>query len=102
VALPTLVLVLAVALAAVDLGIAEVRCIDAARLGARLLARGEAGAGVLLDVRAAAPSGARVSVAEDGRQVTVSVTGELSTALRRLGFVPPPTATAIARIEVPR
>ncbi len=46
-ALPSLVLVLAVALAALDLGVAQVRCVDAARLGARLLARGEAAGPVL-------------------------------------------------------
>ena len=55
VALPSLVLVLALALAALDLGIAQVRCVDAARVGARLLARGEPAGPVLAEVRAAGP-----------------------------------------------
>ena len=57
VALPALVLVLAVALAGLDLGVAQVRCVDAARVGARLLARGEPPAQPLAEVRAAAPRG---------------------------------------------
>ena len=65
-ALPSLVMVLAVALAAVDLGLAQVRCVDAARLGARLLARGEPEGAVLAEVRAAAPDGADISVASAG------------------------------------
>jgi hypothetical protein len=100
VALPSLVLVLAVALAAVDLGLDQVRCVDAARLGARLLARGEPAARVLGEVRAAAPHGARATWGTAGARVTVSVTGELPTALRPLGgLVAPPEASASAVIE---
>jgi hypothetical protein len=101
VALPTLVLVLAAALAAVDLGVAQVRCVDAARLGARLLARGEPPAPVLREVRAAAPEGARVTTAFGEGRVVVVVVGLPPGALRGIGLVPRPSATAVARLEVP-
>ena len=98
-ALPSLVLVLAVALAAVDLGLAQVRCVDAARLGARLLARGEPAGATLGEVRAAAPAGARVSVTTTGTRVTVSVAGELPALLRPLGGLVAPQASAQALLE---
>ena len=99
VALPSLVIVLAVALAAVDLGLAQVRCVDAARLGARLLARGEPASTVLAEVRAAAPDGARVTVGTSGGRVTVSVSGAVPAALRLLGGVGTPSASAQALVE---
>ena len=102
VALPSLVLVLAVALAALDLGVAQVRCVDAARLGARLLARGEAAGPVLQEVRAAAPEGAQVTTTTGPGRVSVVVTGPAPTTLGSLGMVAAPSATAVARLEVPR
>ena len=99
VALPSLVIVLAVALGAVDLGLSQVRCVDAARLGARLLARGEPRGPALAEVRAAAPEGARVSVTTTGTRVTVVVTGDVPPALRPLGGLPAPTASAQAVLE---
>ncbi|HYN66971.1 MAG TPA: TadE family type IV pilus minor pilin [Ornithinibacter sp.] len=99
VALPALVLVLAVALAAVDLGLAQVRCVDAARVGARLLARGEPEAAAMGEVRAAAPAGARIAVTTGRGRVTVSVTGQVPAVLRPLGAVPAPAASAQALIE---
>ncbi len=59
VAVPALLLVLAVALSAVQLGIDRVRCVDAAQAGARLLARGEPEAAVRAAVRPARPAGCR-------------------------------------------
>lgn len=101
VALPSLVLVLVVALAAVDLGLAQVRCLDAARIGARLLARGEASGKVLGEVYRAAPDGASVAARTGGGLVRVSVTGHVPAALRPLGLVRPPSSTAVARLEAP-
>ena len=101
VALPALVLVLALALAGLDVGIAQVRCVDAARVGARLLARGEPPGKVLAEVRAAAPRGAEVGVEASGERVAVTVTAPLPALLRPLGGVPAPRATAVARLEVP-
>ena len=99
VALPSLVVVLAVALAAVDLGLDQVRCVDAARLGARLLARGEPRPEVLAQVRAAAPAGARVSVTSSDSRVSVRITGAVPSALRPLGVVAQPSAFAQAVLE---
>jgi hypothetical protein len=101
VALPSLVLVLSVALAAVDLGLAQVRCVDASRLGARLVARGESEALVMREVLRAAPGGARVTVSRDGQLGTVAVTGRTPALLVPLGLVGPPGATAVARLELP-
>jgi hypothetical protein len=99
VALPSLVLVLAVALAAVDLGLTQVRCVDAARLGARLVARGEPLPVVLSEVRSAAPDSASVVLGSSGDHGTVTVTGRAPAVLRFLGVVDPPRATAVARLE---
>ena len=99
VALPSLVIVLAVALAAVDLGLVPVRCVDAARLGARLLARGEPESSVLAEVRAAAPDGARVTVRTSAGRVTVSVSGVVPATLRPLAGVGAPNASAQALVE---
>ena len=100
VALPSLVIVLAVALGAVDLGLSQVRCVDASRLGARLLARGEPQGRALAEVRAAAPEGARVSVTSTATRVSVIVTGEVPMALRPLGALPAPSASAQALREI--
>ena len=99
VALPSLVIVLALSPGALDLGVDRVRCVDAARLGARLLARGEPQGAALGEVRRAAPEGARVSVSRSGGSVTVSVVGEVPTALRPLGRLGAPQASARAVIE---
>ena len=99
VALPSLVLVLAVALAAVDLGLTQVRCVDAARLGARLVVRAEPQSVVLTAVRRAAPGEAQVVVASTGDHATVTVTARAPAVLRYLGVVDPPRATAVARLE---
>ena len=101
VALPTLVLVLTLALAAIDLGVAQVRCVDAARLGARLLARGEPAAAALREVRAEALEGARVTTAVTGGRVVVVVAGQLPGALGALGLTDGPSATAVAMLEAP-
>jgi hypothetical protein len=98
-ALPSLVLVLAVALAAVDLGLAQVRCVDAARLGARLVARGEPRPVVLSEVRRAAPEGAAVVLGSSGGYGSVTVTGRAPALLGVLGVVDPPRATAVATLE---
>lgn len=53
---------------------AQVRCVDAARAGAREAARSEPPADVVAAARAAAPPGARVRVWHDGDLVRVRVT----------------------------
>ena len=101
VALPALVLVLAVALAAVDLGVAQVRCLDAARTAARLLARGEPGPAAHEAALAAAPPGAHVAWTAGEGQVTVMVRASVPALLRPLGGLGTPQARAVARLEAP-
>jgi hypothetical protein len=102
VALPTLVIVLASALGALDLGLSQIRCVDAARLGARLMARGEPSGGALAEVTEAAPDGARVRTTVGDGHVTVVVTADVPGVLSALGVIPPPEASAVARVEVAR
>ena len=61
--LPVVVVAVAVVLAAASVGSAQLRCQDAARAGARVLARGEGGAAAQEVVLAVAPAGARSSLA---------------------------------------
>lgn len=53
---------------------AQIRCVDAARAGARAAARSETPAVVREVARRAAPGGARVTVVRDGDMVRVRVT----------------------------
>ena len=72
-ALPALAVVLALAMWAVGAVNAQLRCVDAARLAARAVARGEDQSVSIGRAQQAAPPGARVSVARAGDLVTVVV-----------------------------
>ncbi len=84
VVLPVLLLVLAGAVAAVTVVGAQLRCVDAAREGARAAARGESVAVVTAVVDRAAPEGAVTTVSPDGEEVRVTVSAEIAP----LGAVP--------------
>lgn len=73
VALPVLVLVVAAAMTAVSVQLAQLRCVDAAREGARVAARGESVELVRSVAVRVAPDGAAVAVTADGGQVSVRV-----------------------------
>ncbi|MER7208075.1 TadE family type IV pilus minor pilin [Streptosporangium sp. NPDC000239] len=73
VALPALVIVLAVALWAVTTVGARLECVDAARAGARAASRGEPLERVRSVVLAAAPAGARVTVTRGAETTRVEV-----------------------------
>jgi hypothetical protein len=88
VALPALVLVLTAALAAVGVTLVQLRCLDAATVGARLAARGEATEVVRASTAAVAPDGAAIAVSVAGDVVTVTVTA--TTRLPVLGLALPP------------
>jgi hypothetical protein len=93
VVLPVLLFVLAAAVAAVVVVGGQLRCVDAAREGARAAARGEPEAVVVELAGRAAPDGAGVEVSTSGTTVTVTVTA----VLQPLGPVPlqvPMTASA--------
>lgn len=74
VALPAVVLVLAVVLTTGSAGVARLRCLDAARAAARVAAIGEADAGVAAVAERVAGGGATASVHRDGTWVEVTVT----------------------------
>jgi Flp pilus assembly protein TadG len=98
VVLPVLLLVLAGAVAAVTVVGAQLRCVDAAREGARAAARGEDVATVRALVARAAPEGMTVAVVRDGEDVRVTVSGRITP----LGPVPLDIGVAVeavARLE---
>ena len=98
VVLPVLLLVLAGAVAAMTVVGAHLRCVDAAREGARAAARGEDTAVVTALAGRAAPDGAGTTVTVDGATVTVAVTAEVAP----LGPVPlrvPVSASAVTQRE---
>jgi Flp pilus assembly protein TadG len=74
VVLPVLLVVLAAAVAAVVVVGSQLRCVDAAREGARSAARGDTLAAVTELAGRAAPDGARTTMTGTGDTVTVTVT----------------------------
>ncbi|HMT32140.1 MAG TPA: TadE family type IV pilus minor pilin [Dermatophilaceae bacterium] len=78
VVMPVVVALLAVCLGALSLGVDRVRCVDAARLAARSLARGDDSGVAVSLARTAAPPGANVGVSSSGDRVTVTVTSARS------------------------
>ncbi|TFV90736.1 pilus assembly protein TadE [Blastococcus sp. CT_GayMR16] len=78
VVLPVLLLVLATTVAAVTVVGAQLRCVDAAREGARAAARGEPVAVVQSVVARAAPDGATTTVSVGAEEVRVRVTARIA------------------------
>jgi Flp pilus assembly protein TadG len=78
VVLPVLLLVLAGAVAAVTVVGAQLRCVDAAREGARAAARGESVAVVTALADRAAPAGPVTTVVRDGDEVRVTVSARIA------------------------
>ncbi len=72
-ALPVLAILLGMCLWAVGAATAQLRCVDAARAGARAAARGEQLATVEAAARSAAPAGAVVTVRAEGQDIRVTV-----------------------------
>jgi hypothetical protein len=73
IALPALVFVLLAALTAVAAIATEMRCLDAAREGARAAARGETRSAARAIAQRAAPAHATVTLASAGDEVSVEV-----------------------------
>ncbi|MDA2808218.1 TadE family type IV pilus minor pilin [Nocardiopsis suaedae] len=98
VALPALAVVLALAIAAVSAVSTHLACVDAARAGARALARGQSEAVVLQEASRAAPEEARVRARRTGGEARVVV----SAPVRIMPGMPAPVravATAAAAVE---
>lgn len=73
VVLPAVVLVLALSVGALGLAVDQVRCVDAARAGARAASRGDSHGAVSQVVQRAASSAAVVSMVTSGEFVHVTV-----------------------------
>lgn len=103
VALPALVVVLLLAVWVLACVAAQLRCVDAARVAARELARGESAASATAAARPVAPGGAEVRVRRDGDRVEVLVSARVRPLGRLLGLVPvtPVSARALALVEQP-
>ncbi|QXJ23158.1 pilus assembly protein [Actinomadura graeca] len=77
VALPSLVLITALALWGVTVASVQLTCTDAARTGARAAARGESLSAVRDTVARALPAGAMVKVRRDAAAVRVDISAEV-------------------------
>ncbi|GAB3206451.1 TadE family type IV pilus minor pilin [Marinactinospora thermotolerans] len=82
-ALPGLALLLGIALASVATVAAHIMCVDAARIGARALARGDSSASAHALASGAAPETADIRLSVDGGYARVSVSAPV-----RLGSGP--------------
>ncbi|HYJ66859.1 MAG TPA: TadE family type IV pilus minor pilin [Nocardioidaceae bacterium] len=94
--IPVLLLVTVALAWLVTLGIAQVRCVDAAREGARLAARGEPAGVVTAAVQRAGPAAAHATVDESGDHVTVSVEAAVVPDVPLLDHLPAVTLRADA------
>jgi len=99
VALPGFVILLTVLLLGGSAIVAELRCLDAARTGARWAARGETVADVRRVAARAAPDGAEIRVTVTGRLVTVVVSAPVAD---RLGVGPADGLRVSARATASR
>lgn len=81
-------------------GVAQVRVVDAAREGARMMARGDTVADATARAREVAPTGAEVDVGRSGGDVVVRVEARVEGPGGLLGHLPGATvharATAVA------
>jgi hypothetical protein len=102
-ALPALVVVVIGAVWVVSVGLAQLRCGDAAREAARAAARGDEPEVVSSVAETTAPDGATVRVRVDGSFVTVEVTAKVPLPLPFGDQLPAPTvgASAAAVREAP-
>ena len=87
VVLPALTVILTLVLWAVAAVTAQLACVDAARMAARALARGEQEAAVRVAAAQAAPSGASVTVRASAQQVVAEVSASVGVTLPAVGRV---------------
>jgi Flp pilus assembly protein TadG len=76
--IPVLVLLTAALCGAISTMTTQIRCVDAARVGARAAARGEPNAAVQAAIKSAAPRGARTTLTESGGYIQVDVVAPIS------------------------
>ena len=104
VVLPVLLVVLAATIWVLAAVAAQLRCVDAARLGARAAARGDATTDVVAAAARLAPAGAQVVVLRRADEVTVAVHGVVRPFGAVLARLPgtPVAAEATAVVEDPQ
>ncbi|HYJ76307.1 MAG TPA: TadE family type IV pilus minor pilin [Kineosporiaceae bacterium] len=95
-ALPAVVLVLGMVVAVAQVGVAQVRCVDAARAAVRLAARGESGGAVVSRAASIAPAGAAVSAGSSGGEAVVEVRAAVALPL---GWRVDVASRAVADVE---
>ncbi|WP_051427367.1 TadE family type IV pilus minor pilin [Arthrobacter sp. H20] len=102
IALPSLVLLLALLLGAATAGLTQLRLEESARAGAREVARGESADQVEATVRRLAGGQARLALVGDGDWSTVTVSSRVTVPLLDLfGWDLSATATARAEFSTP-
>lgn len=99
VAMPAVLLEVALALSALAAGLDQIRCVDAARAAARLLARGETDGAARRAGEALAPGGSELVVSADATLVRVRVTAPAPWALQWLGHAGQPSAEVVTTRE---
>lgn len=95
-ALPALVLVTVVAIWGIALGLAQLRCADAAREAVRAAARGDDPAVVRQVAEVTAPAGAEILVTDQAGLVSVEVRLDVAPPLPFADRLPGPTVSATA------
>jgi Flp pilus assembly protein TadG len=98
-AVPALIIVLVLALSAIETVTDQIRCVDAARATARALARGDGEGAALAVGRRLAPRHATFSVSRSEQEVGVVVRGAPAPALGWLGPRATPSGRAVAARE---
>jgi hypothetical protein len=96
VVLPALVVLVGAALWAIAVAGAQVRCVDAARDGARAAARGESDTTVVAAAKLAGPPDCVVEVSHVGDRIMVVVRARVGPAGGALAAIPAPVAQATA------
>ena len=96
VAVPAIVMVLVLGISALVTLTDQVKCVDAARATARLLARGDSQAAAVAQGRLLAPGGASIEVGGSGAVVSVRVVGRPVPPLAWLGSKAAPRGAAVA------
>ncbi|GAB47425.1 TadE family type IV pilus minor pilin [Mobilicoccus pelagius] len=97
--IPVVLLVLALVLTSVRVSIDQVRCVDAARAGARAAARGDDERAVRDVAAREAPRGASVEIVRSGGDVTVTVVAPPIAAVPLVGGLPAPSGRAVTTAE---
>lgn len=99
VAVPAVVMVLVLGLSVLVTIADQIKCVDAARATARLIARGDGQAAAVAQGQLLAPRGATIEVGGSGDVVSVRVVGRPARSLTWLGPRAVPRGDAVAARE---